>query len=398
MLDYCKRLGVALEPFVQVNHNAFLHARAAFGGAPQRYRTVLSDYQGGVAELLAKAASQDRLDGMVTREDREILLESLRSWGALNRDLTYAKSLQTSDRRGFDRDPGGGLSARPLPSEPVALKDILSSRLWAYLAIGSIYEFQTTMFQPVGGMDMIARGFAREVGELIRYNTKVTAIRQDANGVTVAAEDARGGRPSEPFRADWCLCTIPLSILSQIEMNVGPKMAAAIDAVPYSASVKVGLQFKRRFWEQDEHIFGGISYTDLPIRQISYPSTGYGAPGKGVLLGGYAFGPYAYEFTALPAAERLRLAVEWGTALHPQYREEFDHGVSVGWHRVPGNLGCHGMWTDAKRAEHYDDLCALDGRIMLAGEHASFIPAWQEGAILSSLDAVGRLHRRVVNA
>jgi monoamine oxidase len=34
---------------------------------------------------------------------------------------------------------------------------------------------------------------------------------------------------------------------------------------------------------------------------------------------------------------------------------------------------------------------------MLAGEHASYIPAWQEGAVLSSLDAIARLHRRVVN-
>jgi len=399
VLDYCRRLGVALEPFVQVNHNALVHGRDAFGGRPQPYRAIMADYHGGVAELLAKAAGQERLDGLIEKQDAEILLESLRSWGALNRDLTYSKSVLTSERRGFDRDPGGGLSARPVPSEPVALKDVLRSRLWSYLATGAVYEFQTTMFQPVGGMDMIARAFAREVGEVIRYNSKATAIRQDGSGVTVTVEDARGGGGQpEQLRADWCLCTLPLSVLSQMEFNVGPKMAAAIEAIPYSASVKVGLQFKRRFWEQDEHIYGGVSYTDQPIRMISYPSTGYGAPGKGVLLGAYAFGPYAYEFTALPAAERVRRAVEWGASLHRQYREEFDNGVAVGWHRVPGNLGCHGMWTDAKRAEHYDNLCALDGRVMLAGEHASFIPAWQEGAILSSLDAVARLHRRVVNA
>ena len=38
----------------------------------------------------------------------------------------------------------------------------------------------------------------------------------------------------------------------------------------------------------------------------------------------------------------------------------------------------------------------IDGRIVLAGEHASYIPAWQEGAILSSLDAITRLHDRVI--
>ena len=38
----------------------------------------------------------------------------------------------------------------------------------------------------------------------------------------------------------------------------------------------------------------------------------------------------------------------------------------------------------------------IDGRIALAGEHASQLPAWQEGAILSALDAITRLHERVV--
>jgi len=59
-------------------------------------------------------------------------------------------------------------------------------------------------------------------------------------------------------------------------------------------------------------------------------------------------------------------------------------------------LGCFGRWTEEARKQHYENLCAIDGRIALAGEHVSNIPAWQEGAVLSSLDAISRLHRRVV--
>ena len=72
-------------------------------------------------------------------------------------------------------------------------------------------------------------------------------------------------------------------------MSAAP-MQAAIAAVRYTASVKIGLQFKRRFWEEDEAIYGGITFTDLPITQLSYPSSGLHSGGKGVLLGGYAFG------------------------------------------------------------------------------------------------------------
>ena len=48
----------AAEAFVQVNYNAYLHSSRAFGGKPQRYREIKADYQGHVAELLAKASRQ----------------------------------------------------------------------------------------------------------------------------------------------------------------------------------------------------------------------------------------------------------------------------------------------------------------------------------------------------
>ncbi len=397
VLDYCQRLGVALEPFVQVNHNAFLHARNAFGGKPQRYRHVLSDFHGHVAELLGKAVRQNKLDEVVSVEDKEILLEALRRWGALNRNLTYHASDRTSDRRGYQRDPGGGLDGAPEVSQPVGLSDLLKSGLWRALSTGNTYEYQTTLFQPVGGMDMIAKALAREVGDAVSLNAKVTQIRQDAGGVTVSYQHSRTGDNPQTATADWCICTIPLSILSQMEINVGAPMANAIGAVPYDASIKVGLQFKRRFWEQDEAIYGGISYTSLPIALIGYPNNGYGDRGRGVLLGAYAFGPYAYEFTALSPAERIKKAVEWGAQIHPQYKDEFENGISVGWHRVPGVNGCYGLWTEETRKMHYKNLCQIDGRIALAGEHASYLPAWQEGAVLSALDTVTRLHQRVVS-
>jgi monoamine oxidase len=397
VLDYCKRLGVALEPFIQLNHNALLHASGAFAGVPQRIRDIKTDFQGQISELLAKATQQGRLDEAVSKEDREILMQALRSWGALDGNYAYKSNLISAEFRGFAKDPGGGLNAVPVAGEPINLSDILQSRLWRYLQNFARHSFQTTMFQPVGGMDMIGKAFAREVGDLIRYDAKVTRIQQDDHGVTVTYTDLKAPAAPQQARADWCLCTIPLSILSQLPIDVGGRIKAAIDAVPYAASVKVGLQFKRRFWEEDEAIYGGISYTDLPIRQIAYPNTGFNGSGRAVLLGAYLFdGPNAYEFTAMPPAERVARAVEFGARIHPQYRAEFDNGISVAWHRMPFTLGCAGEWTDQARAEHYENLCAIDGRIALAGEHASYIPAWQEGAILSSLDAITRLHERVV--
>ncbi|WP_049623348.1 flavin monoamine oxidase family protein [Frateuria defendens] len=396
ILSYCQRLGVKLEPFVQVNYNAYLHDSQAFGGKPQRLRAVKADYQGHVAELLSKSIQQSKLDGAVTREDQEKLLASLRTWGALDKHYAYAKGEASSNRRGFHKDPGGGLTARPVPSEPMGLADLLTAKAWLGLAAGDNYEMQTALFQPVGGMGQIGAAFGRELKGLIRYNARVTAIEQDEHGVSVRYEDTARPGAALTTRADWCLCTIPLSILGQLPINVGPAMAAAIAAVPYNASVKTGLQFKRRFWEQDEQIYGGISYTDLPINNIGYPNSDYFSQGKGVLLGTYAGGLSALELTSLTPEQRIEQALAYGSQIHPQYRKEFDCGISVAWHRVPFTQGCAGRWTEESRAEHYDNLCAIDGRIALAGEHASYIPAWQEGAVTSALDAIGRLHQRAV--
>ena len=396
MLHYCKTLGVPLEAFVQVNYNAYLHSTKAFDGKPQRYRAIKADYQGHVAELLSKATRQRALDEAVSKEDQEKLLESLRLWGALDNDFKYAASIASSDRRGFHKEPGGGLTARPIPSEPMALDDILDSRLWQGIPAGDSFDMQTALFQPVGGMGRVGEAFGRELAPLIRYNAKVIDIHQDEHGVSVTYEDTYSPNTRMQAKADWCVCTIPLPILAQIPMNVGPAMAAAIGAVPYASDIKVGLQFKRRFWEEDDHIYGGITYTDLPITNIGYPNTGYHSGGKGVLLGAYIWGLHAMEFTALTPQERVQKALEYGSQIHRQYKAEFDNGVAVAWHRSPFTMGCYGMWSTDARAKHYDDLCQIDQRIVLAGEHASFIGGWQEGAVTSALDAVGRLHERAV--
>lgn len=396
ILHYAKLLGVAMEPFIEINYSSYLHSSRAFGGKPQRYGAIKADYEGYVAELLAKAVHQQKLDEGVTQQDREILLESLRSWGALEDDFRYRTGRRSSLRRGFAQPPGGGLSGLPTSSEPIALTDLLSSRLWRSLSAANVFDDQQTLFQPVGGMGMIGRAFGKALDGVIRYNAKVTQLHQDANGVTATFVDSVKGGAPRTARADWCVCTIPATILSQIPINVGAPMQAAINAIPYIAACKVGLQMKRRFWEEDDGIFGGITYTDQAIQRISYPSNDFFKSGKGVLLGAYMFGRDAIEFTAMPPEQRIARAVELGANIHPQYRNEFELGASVAWHRVPWTLGCaSSSWSDEQDTQ-YKNLCAIDGRIVLAGEHVSKIPAWQEGAVLSALDAITRLHSRIL--
>ncbi|MET0376168.1 MAG: flavin monoamine oxidase family protein [Rhizorhabdus sp.] len=397
LLHYCKAFGVALEPFIQLNHNSYIHSTDSFGGKPIRYKEAAADFDGHVAELLAKSVNQKGLDESVSKEDREILLEAMRTWGGLDRDFHYASSLASSNHRGFERPGGGGINGAPIPSKPFGLREVLDPQVWRSMSFFMNYEMQTTMFQPVGGMDMIGKGFQKQIKDLITYNAKVTKIAQDGSSVTISYQDVGSGAMKEE-KADWCVCTIPLSVLSQIETQVSPAMQAAIKAVPYGGQVKIGLEMRRRFWEEDDHIYGGHSFTSQDINLISYPNFDFFKDGPAVLLGAFANGLGATRLAGMTPEERIETALAQGSVLHPQYREEYMTGASVAWSRVPWMLGCCARWNEDTRKKHYQTLVGLDGRIALAGEHASYIGCWMEGALLSSIDAISQIHKRASEA
>lgn len=68
-LDYCRELGVAVEAFVNVNADAYVHA----DGVVRRRRSLDADLDGYVAELLAKAIEADALAGEITAEETTAL-------------------------------------------------------------------------------------------------------------------------------------------------------------------------------------------------------------------------------------------------------------------------------------------------------------------------------------
>ncbi len=398
LLHYCKAFGVELEPFVQMNHNALVHKTNAFGGKPQRYKELATDFKGHVSELMSKALNAGTLDDKVSKEDKEKLLQAMREWGVLDSNLTYSSSLRVSGQRGYDQAPGGGVGGAPTPSKINALSDVLSSGVWTQMGFYFNYVMQTTMFQPKGGMDMIGKGFAKQIAKLIRYNTKVTKIAQGDKGVTVSWQDLKTGQAGES-KADYCVCTIPLPVLSQLDVQVGPKMQAAIRAVPYNGQIKIGLEMRSRFWEENYSIYGGHSFTDQAISLISYPNNNFFQNGSAVLVGAFGSGAGALQLTGMTPEQRIEAALAQGSVFHPaEYRKEYMNGVSFAWSRQPWILGCTSRWTEESRAAHYQNLVALDGRVVLAGEHATYYGGWMEGSLLSALDAIKRVHAKAMAA
>ena len=306
-----------------------------------RYREAAADFEGNVAELLAKAVNQKALDSELTQEDREKLLEALRGWGMLDKDMRYTTNLMSSEHRGYERPPGGGVNGAPIPSQVFRFHDVLYSQVWKNMAFFMNHEMQTTMFQPVGGMGMIGKAFARQVQQLITFNAKVTRINQDKTGVTVTYADTGTGAVSEA-KADFCVCAIPLGVLNQIPNNMAPEKRAAIAAVPYSNSVKIGLQMARRFWETDDYIYGGHSFTSQDIALVSYPNYHLFEDGPGVLVGAFATGAGAYRLAGMTPEQRIEAALAQGSVFHPRPIARNSRTA----HPSPGTA-CPGRWAAA---------------------------------------------------
>jgi monoamine oxidase len=296
--------------------------------------------------------------------------------------------------RGFDVNPGAGIDPGPgKPSTPFALTDVLHSRTWATLQSVADFDQQRTMFQPVGGMDQLPAGFVRNIQPtIIRKSHVVEKISQGPDSVEVAYVDGDGQRGV--VKADYCLCTIPLSVLRNIDMQVSSKFKTAMSDVSYALVGKIGLQMKRRFWEEDHAIYGGHVYFDNPdVGSISLPSTGWMGP-KGVLLGYYNFGPNAAKISGLSLADRQAFAAAAGQKVFPAYAESVETSFSIAWHRVQYNMGGWAQWSDEGRERSYPTLLEPDGRIYLAGEHLSYLTGWQEGGIESSWQQIAKIDKR----
>jgi monoamine oxidase len=392
-LGYCRELGVPVEVFVNDNDAAFLYQSqsrsqsktGALAGKRLRGREVRADLGGYTAELLAKAAPGIELDTPLTNEDREALIAYLVREGALQ-ESQGSKKYTGSPRRGYATAPGVQPGA---PSTPLALDDLLDSGTGLYLQ--TEYLQQAPMFQVVGGTDRLAAGFAAKLADRIIYNAEVREIRQKDNGVEISYM-VNGA--AKTMAADYGVSAIPMTILSKLPVvDLAEDLKKEMAAVQYAASGKIGLQFKRRFWEEDDQIFGGISRTDQEITQIVYPSHGYLGK-KGVLIGYYQSGARAAEMAARTHAEREQLALAQGKLIHPQYETEFECSFAVSWQNVKYNEGAWAQMTPEVRKTLFPKLLEPDRRMYFAGDHCSSLTAWMCGALESGKFVAAAVHTR----
>jgi monoamine oxidase len=395
VFHYVRKFGVPMEIMVQENDLGYLqfdNADGPLAGRRVRKREIKADMRGYTAELLAKLADQGALDEELGSQDKDRLVDYLIREGFLNaRDLSYKGTLH----RGLASfDAMGETTA----SEALALKDILQSGLGnSFQAVPTI-DHPTTMYQAVGGMDQIARGFERAVGDVITHNAEVQELRQDDNGVSVPYRDTVTGEV-RVAKADYCITTIPLGILSKLPTDLSDQCKEAMAAPGKMTVGKLALQMNRRFWEEDDDIYGGSSTLGIPGHTVIYPSYGYFGK-KGIVKSSYPIGRPAVAFGELSLAEQVEQAVGYSERIHPgQFRKHYDDkAFSIAWHRTRYTEAGWSTWSPPDHQKHLPVLREPQGRIYFSGDYISSLPGWQVGAIESAWSQFEKVHASAMRA
>ncbi|MBT8366611.1 MAG: FAD-dependent oxidoreductase, partial [Deltaproteobacteria bacterium] len=395
ILYYCKKLKITLQPYIFACRSNLLQNDEFNQGKPIPLRWVKHDLRGYIAEFLAHSVRSGQIDRLVTPGDREAFLKMLQHFGSLegsDQSLIY----RGTSRGGYRQKPGAGPNAGILRPQ-FELKELLDSKFWEFGLFNDMYLYwQTSLMQPEGGMDNIPKAFQNHLGSntKIQLNVKAVGISRTADKIIIKLSSS-----AEPIRADFCLSTMAPPLLSRIlDSSFSKKFRKSLASIYMVPSFKLGWQAKRRFWEEENEIYGGISWTKHIIAQLWYPSYGFHSR-KGVLTGAYNYGRAAGKFGLMPHTERMLKALNGGEKFHPGlFERNVEKGISIAWQNMPNQAGGWAYYRNQAANPEYLAINQPQGRLVLAGDYLSFISGWMEGAVRSAELAVERIAHPAISS
>ena len=400
---YVRELGLALRPFVQGNPDAYYFAR----GRRLRIRDAA---QLGALYALAEGERGKSPDELWGRG----VVDALAALSPAERQDLSAAAPATDAVRALDQLSlaqllaRGGLSpeAIELLATAYGVEALLGTAATEHLREERDAVWTAGFDEIVGGTDRLATAFAARLQSKPRMGAEVVRLEQDGDGRRVAAvfRDGRAGGRAQRVEGDYCVCTLPFPVLGRLQ--VVPALSAdkqrAIRQLAYDSSTKVIAVTARRFWEAEDGIYGGGSFTDLPSGTTWYPSDNAVARDPRVsarpaaMLASYTWGAPARRLAALPHRERAALVLEHLARVHPALARPGAVRRTASWswdtHRWSG--GAFAAFAPGQHTALHRHIGTPEGRIHFAGEHVSLAHSWIQGALESALVAVREILAR----
>ena len=391
---YLREFGLPLRKFVMSNPQAYLYVR----GERQRAADVMKlnrlyalrdDERGKSPDDLWADSVLNAVAELSEQDRRELTSASITSDRMQQLDqLTLLQVIESA-----------GLSDEAIEYMAVTLgqESLLPTAVTEMLREEFLEVWTQGFDEIVGGTDRLASSFAAKLRAKPKLGCEVLRLTQPAErGRASAIYRERG--VEKRIDADFIVCTLPYPVLSRVLVQPefsGPK-TRAIRELNYDSSTKVLVVCNRRFWEQEDGIFGGGTNTDLPTGATYYPCDNAEAKdprvsaGPGVMLASYSWGQAARRLASLPHPARAGAVLQHLSRVHPQLREPgvVRETASWSWDNHPYSGGAFAWFMPGQHTALYRHVIAPEGRIHFAGEHASLTHTWIQGALESALRAV----------
>lgn len=229
-----------------------------------------------------------------------------------------------------------------------------------------------------GGSDLLPRAFASRLSDRMRYGAAVIGFEQDARQVRVSYLQG-GARTS--LAADRLVCAVPFSILRRMDgtRRFSPAKRGAIEQLPYTSVARTYLQMRKKFW-LDEGLSGSAA-TDEPYTTLFDGAPNQ--PGSRGILEAYLAGAPARRVAALREGERVASALGLAERLQLRARAHFEVGASKCWDEDEWARGGYAWYRPGQMSTLLPYVARAEGRIHFAGEHASSLFGWMQGALES---------------
>ena len=361
-VQMCRDLGVGVEPFINRNFSAYLHARdCGFPGNKSTVRDLEFDIRGHCYEILHRAIDSGEIQTDLTAQDMRHLAAYLKGMLEENSGKYRGRGLRT---------PG---------ENPYTIDALLRSGMLWKLGFFDEFDLQATMLQITGGVDRLTTALAAQLKSNIKLLSPVRRFTASNETVEVAVE-SNDGRVST-LRCDQCIVAIPLTVLAGVGNNLGVDFNRQTTGARYETAVKVGLESNSRWWETEMGLYGGMTFTDETSTQFWYPSHGFDQP-NGVFLGAYNFGDAGRTFSDFTPKQRVHESSRQVSSVHGRTFSPAS-GISVAWSNNQWARGAYATKNFANSAA----LARPHHRIRLAGEHMSDKHGWLAGAIESGHSA-----------
>ncbi|BDT68605.1 tryptophan 2-monooxygenase [Comamonadaceae bacterium OS-1] len=233
----------------------------------------------------------------------------------------------------------------------------------------------------------------------------VAAIQRQSDG-NIAVTDRWGDTRSYAAVLTTCQSWLLTTQIDCDESLFSQKMWMALDRTRYMQSSKTFVMVDRPFWKDKDPVTGrdtlSMTLTDRLTRGTYLFDNGPGKPG--VICLSYAWMGDALKMLPQPTEKRVKLALDALKKIYPHVdiaSHIIGDPITVSWEADPHFLGAfkgalpgHYRYNQRMFAHFMqDDKPASERGIFIAGDDVSWTPAWVEGAVQTSLNAVwGILH------